>query len=206
MDHPTQGTTQGKLTITGNNVCYKDARNYATWKYEVICACGKTYFISRVNWLHGVRSCLQCREKPKITQPLYGTRLYSIWSNMLGRCYTSSNKAYKFYGARGISVCRQWHQFQGFSVWALSNGYTDKLTIDRIDADKNYDPENCRWIPRDENIRRRKRVMTYPHGEIFESALAASKYFKCHDQHIRLLCRTAGTYKERWFYYFEDYE
>lgn len=204
MIHPQIGDTQGKLTITGNHACTKDSRNYTVWSYEVKCCCGKTYFMSRVNWKAGVSSCRSCRKWPEKTQPLYGTRIYVIWANMLARCYTQSNKAYRFYGNRGIAVCKDWHDVGNFNTWALANGYTDKLTIDRIDPDKNYEPENCRWIPHDLNIRRRKRVATYPHSEIFSSALVAAKHFKCHDQHIRLLCRSSLTYDNRWFYYINE--
>lgn len=201
MIHPTEGTTQGKLKTTGFCKCEKDSRGFNTWHYEVICACGKTYFISRVNWFRGVSSCLKCRKKPKTAQPLRNTRIYNIWANMLARCRTETNKAYKFYGAKGIKVCAEWHNINTFNLWAQSNGYAESLTIDRIDPDKDYEPSNCRWISADLNIRRRQKVCTYPHGETFTSALDAAKYFNCHDQHIRLLCRSNAMYKSRWFYY-----
>jgi len=76
---------------------------------------------------------------------MFGTRLYRIWSNMKQRCEKPSHVAYKRYGGRGIAVCSEWQNFEPFYKWALSHGYADHLSIDRIENDNGYSPNNCRW-------------------------------------------------------------
>lgn len=85
----------------------------------------------------------------------YG-HLYAIWSSMRNRCMSIKNKCYKNYGARGIKICEEWDYYPVFRKWALSNGYKDGLTLDRIDSNGDYTPENCHWIPMESNIKRRK--------------------------------------------------
>ena len=74
------------------------------------------------------------------------TRIYNIWRSMRQRCFNPRCDAYKHYGGRGITVCTEWENFQTFYDWAMSNGYAEDLTIDRVDTDKNYEPSNCRWV------------------------------------------------------------
>lgn len=104
------------------------------------------------------------------TQKLYvrhgkrNTRLYRIWSNMKTRCFNSNDKHYKNWGGRGITVCNEWkNNFKTFYDWAMSHGYEDNLTIDRINNDGNYEPSNCRWVKAEEQGKnqRKTHLLTY---------------------------------------------
>lgn len=79
----------------------------------------------------------------------HGDRLYSIWCNIKSRCYNKNTPAYPYYGAKNIKMCKLWkNNFDNFRFWSYENGYKQGLTIDRIDCDKDYCPENCRWVSR----------------------------------------------------------
>jgi hypothetical protein len=79
------------------------------------------------------------------------TKLYTCWQNMKARCYNKNSERYEHYGAKGIAVCENWLDFINFKNWAESNGYSENLTIDRINPELNYEPSNCRWLTYEEN-------------------------------------------------------
>lgn len=92
------------------------------------------------------------------------TKLYSIWCAMKTRCTNQNTEAYKDYGGRGICICDEWlNNYESFKTWALNNGYEQGLSIDRIDNDKGYEPQNCRWVTSvaQANNRRSNRLITY---------------------------------------------
>lgn len=75
------------------------------------------------------------------------SKLYRVWRGIKTRCFNQNRLDFKYYGGRGIKVCDEWKDnFQAFYDWAMANGYSDKLTLDRIDVNENYEPSNCRWI------------------------------------------------------------
>lgn len=96
------------------------------------------------------------------------TRLYEIWKNMRRRCNNPNNPAYHNYGGRGIYIVSEWNDFENFYHWSMSHGYQDGLSIDRIDNDGPYAPENCRWATDYEqaNNTRKNRKIIYEGQEL----------------------------------------
>ena len=98
-----------------------------------------------------------------------GTRLHRIWKSMKCRCLTKSHPSYKWYGARGITICNEWaDSYTAFKQWAMCNGYADSLELDRIDVNGDYTPLNCRWITHHEQTMNRRDTLYVisPHGKV----------------------------------------
>lgn len=100
-------------------------------------------------------------KEPHLVHGGSSTRLFTTWTNMKTRCLNPRNKAYKWYGGRGICICESWVvSFENFRRWANASGYDDSLTIDRIDPNGDYCPENCRWMSiQDQQRNRRKNAL-----------------------------------------------
>ena len=118
-----------------------------TRKAKFLCGCGSTFIAAIQNVKKETTKSCGCR--PTCCAPDHGqykTRLYSIWNSMKERCTNQNNAGYQLYGGKGITVCSDWVLFNGFYTWANTNGYDLQLSLDRIDPDGNYCPENCRWV------------------------------------------------------------
>lgn len=156
------GQIIGRLTVITRADKPKPAKTHWLCK----CDCGNYTVVSRRHLKdHSTISCgcYRKEKKPK-THGMKGTRIYRIWSGMKDRCCNPNSKYWKNYGGRGISVCDDWKtSFESFYEWSMDNGYTQELTLDRVNNDGNYEPSNCRWATMKEqsNNKRTNHYLTY---------------------------------------------
>ena len=154
------GQKFGRLTVVSLDEARKNQY------YICICDCGKEKSVLKYDLLAGkIKSCgcllretssIRCKKR-NYKHGLGRTRLCHIWGDMKRRCYNKSHKDYKDYGGRGIIICDNWlNDFCSFYNWAMANGYKDKLSIDRIDVNGNYEPSNCRWVTIEEQARNKR--------------------------------------------------
>ena len=143
-------------------------RNYHRM-FKCQCKCGTIKEIDGFNVIKGKTISCGClrKEMSKQRMTIHGktnTPLYHIWCGIRERCYNPNCHAYKDYGGRGITMCQEWYNdFMTFYTWAISNGYDQTLSIDRIDVNGNYEPCNCRWADRktQANNKRNNILITY---------------------------------------------
>lgn len=152
-----QGQRFGRLTVLRDSGKRND-KNTVIW--TCLCSCGNFIDVLSIRLKGGhTRSC-GCLNRELVIKRFtkHGesrTRLYHTWMRMKQRCYSPKADSYKYYGAKGIQVCSEWKDsFMNFKDWALNNGYADNLTIDRINSSENYEPSNCQFITKAENIKK----------------------------------------------------
>ena len=142
------GQRFGKLVVINRADNSKSGKS----KWLCRCDCGKEKIIFSTNLVRGLTHSCGCINKSVVSERmrkhlLSGHRLYKIWTDMKKRCSNPSCKSFANYGGRGIQVCPDWNNhFQLFYTWSLLNGYDDNLSLDRIDVNGNYHPNNCRWV------------------------------------------------------------
>lgn len=157
-----EGQRFGMLTVL--KFSHIDPKNKGSY-WLCRCDCGTEKVLSGHNLRAGLVTDCGCTWRSRVTtHNSTRTRLYKAWANMKARCYNPNNNRYHRYGGRGITVCDEWkNDFEAFQQWALSNGYRDDLTIERINNNKGYSPKNCRWATHKEqgNNKSTNTIITY---------------------------------------------
>lgn len=182
------GKRFGRLTV----IRMLDGRknNHIVW--ECKCDCGTICNIRGYSMRYGKTKSCGCLEKENLHSILsanskheyqkdpYLRHIYAVWKGMRGRCNRLTNSRYHRYGGRGISVCKEWNNPINFVNWAMSHGYKRGLTLDRIDNNGNYCPENCRFV----SIRDNNRNSSNTHLNVVDIENIRAEYRRTHRRQV----------------------
>ena len=149
----------GKLLALSESTPRKDKRGKKHRQILCKCDCGNEVSVDLRNLISGnSTSCGICNRPNRARKHgMKGTRIYNIWKGIKTRCYNEKCHNYSDYGGRGIKMAQEWvNNFDAFYNWSMENNYDDTLTIDRIDNSGNYEPDNCRWVPKSTQSRNRR--------------------------------------------------
>ena len=156
-----------RLLVIGKAAKYISPSGHKQNQWLCKCECGKEVAVTTAHLKSGHTKSCGCiqREKARINglkkkHGLTKTRIHRIWTQMKTRCFNTNDEHYKDYGGRGITVCEEWmNSLLAFYDWAMSNGYKEGLTIDRIDVNGNYEPSNCRWATMKEQSKNKRNTV-----------------------------------------------
>lgn len=150
------GEKYGRLLVVG----FSDKKIRGRVTFACLCDCGNSINVVSYSLKEGNTTSCGCfreelRVKRKTTHGKRKTNLYGVWANIKQRCRNKNASSFLWYGGVGIRLCEEWNDFEKFYSWAKSHGYKEGLSIDRIDSKLGYSPDNCQWITRSENSKKR---------------------------------------------------